>query len=155
DVISFHFGQTAECELRLALSMEWFQLGYRGAKNIVRSKNHGSFDEILQFTDVAGPTVAHEGVHGLAGNALNVLVHSSGIESQEMSHQIRDILGALPESGNVNRKDLQSIEKIFAKGRLLDHAGEIPVRRRDHPNINFVGASAAEPFEFLLLQNAQ
>jgi hypothetical protein len=52
-------------------------------------------------------------------------------------------------------KNLQTIVKVFAKCPFLDHCWQIPMRGGDEANVNLMGAIAAEPFKFLLLQDAE
>ena len=71
-----------------------------------------------------------------------------------MLHQSRNILRALPQGRDVDWKYFQPIIKVFAKCPLFYHRGQISMRGRDQPDVNLVRTVAAEPLEFLLLQNA-
>ena len=72
-----------------------------------------------------------------------------------MPHQLRNILSALPQSWNIDRKYFQPIIKILAKCRLLHHRSQITMRGGDQADVNLVRTVAAESLEFLLLQDSQ
>ena len=57
--------------------------------------------------------------------------------------------------GTLIGKYLQPVIQILAKGRLLHHARQITMCGGDQADVNLVRAVAAEPLEFLLLQDAQ
>src|SRR5262249_21791275 len=122
-MISFHFGKAAESSIRSPFSMEWLQLGHRGSEYRVKRKYDCSLDEVLQFTNITGPPVSHERVHGLAGNPVDGLVHSPRIQRKKVPYQFRNVFGPFPKWWNVNREYPQPVIKVFTKGRLLHHTG--------------------------------
>ena len=52
-----------------------------------------------------------------------------------------------------DRNDIQKVVEIAAKFVPRDHLTEIPVGRRNEPNIHSMGAPASQALEPLLLQN--
>ena len=68
-----------------------------------------------------------------------------------MPHQPRNILGALSERWNLDRKYFQTIVQIVAKSPLSYHRRQIPMRGRDQAYVNLMCTVASEPLEFLLL----
>src|SRR5262249_39796593 len=55
----------------------------------------------------------------------------------------------------MNRKDIQAVEKIGAKFLLVNHGLEVAVGGRDQAGISAQRARASEPLELLILQDAQ
>ena len=151
-MIPFHLGKAAERDLGPPFCLEWLQFGDRGSEYGLRRKNNRALDEVLQFTNIAWPTVAHERVHGFTGNFVYSLVHSPRVQRKEMPHKFRNVFGPLPQRGNGNREDLQPVIKVFTKSTLLDHAGQIAVRRGDDPDVHLMSVVATQSFKLLFLQ---
>jgi hypothetical protein len=72
-----------------------------------------------------------------------------------MPDQFRYVFRSLSQGRDVNRKYFKTIIKVFAKHPLLYHRRQVPMRGRDQAHINLMRTVAAEPLEFLLLQDAQ
>jgi hypothetical protein len=115
DMIAFHRGKATECKTRLALSMEWLQLGDRSPEYGVKRKNDCALDEVLQLTNVTRPAVSNKRVHGLARDPVDIPVHSPRIERKKMAGQLQNIFGPLSQRRNVNREDAQPVIKVSRK----------------------------------------
>src|SRR5215467_5985189 len=155
NMIPLHLGQAAHWHLGLGMRVERLKLGHRGAQYVVRRKDDGSFDEVLQFPDVSRPGVSQQRIDRLGRDVVDALVHPLGVERSEMPGELGDVLGALAQGGNVDRKHVQAVEEILAKCSLLDHGAQITMRGGDHADIDLVRVVAAKPLEFLLLQDPQ
>ena len=55
----------------------------------------------------------------------------------------------------MNWKDIQSVVQVRAEMPLTNLALQVAVRRRDHTNVRLDGPVAADPLEFLFLQDPQ
>jgi hypothetical protein len=65
------------------------------------------------------------------------------------------ILAPLAKWWDLNRKHTYPIEQVLAKFAIHDKFLQIPVCRRDHPDIDGSGNVVADPFELALLQDAK
>jgi predicted class III extradiol MEMO1 family dioxygenase len=154
-MISFNFFKTRHDQIWSFVKAERLQFASWRSQDSVRRKDHGALDEILQFTDVSRPAISHERIHGLGRDCVDSLVHASRVNLYEVPDQLRDVLRALPQGRNIDRKYLQPIVEVFTKRRLLYHRGQITMCGYDNADVHLVSTVAAQPFEFLLLQNSQ
>ena len=53
-----------------------------------------------------------------------------------------------------NRRDVETMKKVFAEGSFTNRSLELAVRRRKDANVD-ANRLAADPFERLLLQNSE
>src|SRR5215467_9851962 len=153
NMIPLHLGQAAHWHIGFGMSVERLELGHRGAQYAVRRKDDGSFDEVLQFPNVPWPGVSHQRIDRLGRDIVDSLVHPLSVERGKVPGQLGNVLGALAQGGNVDRKHVQAVEEILAKCSLLDHGAQITMRGGDHADIDLVRVVAAKPLEFLLLQD--
>ena len=72
-----------------------------------------------------------------------------------MAHQRRDVLAPIAQRRHVNRNDVEAVEQILAERALRDFFFEVLVGRGDHADVDLDDPVAAEPFELLLLKDAQ
>src|SRR5215472_8089409 len=150
-MISLNLCQTVDRKIQSLVGLERLQFGNWRAQYRLRRENHGAFNKVLQFADVSWPSISHQRIHCLRRNHVNSFVHSLRKEPSEMPDQFRNVLRPLSELRNLNRKYFQTIIKVFAKGSLFHHRGQIPMRGRDQPHVNLMRTVATEPFELLLL----
>src|SRR5580692_3153009 len=137
------------------IGLERLQFGSWRAQYRLWRENHSAFDKVLQFTDVSRPLVTHQRIHRIGGDYVNSFVHALSVEFREMPHQSWNILDTLSQGRNVDREDFQTVVKVFAKRSLFDHGGQIPMRGCNQADVNLMRTVAAEPLEFLLLQDPQ
>jgi hypothetical protein len=52
-------------------------------------------------------------------------------------------------------KYVESVEQVGAECAVLDHLLQLPIRRRNHTNVDLYGLGAPDWLEFALLQHAQ
>ena len=72
-----------------------------------------------------------------------------------MQRQRRNVVDALAQRRDRQRKDTQAIVEIGPERSVFDHLHQIAVRRRDDPHVHLLGSRAPEPLELTLLQDAQ
>src|SRR5262249_19328645 len=70
-------------------------------------------------------------------------------------NQHRNIFFSFPQRRKLNRKYIETIEKIAAKDACCSRVLKITVGRGDHSNIGPNEPISADTLEFALLQNAQ
>lgn len=70
----------------------------------------------------------------------------------EITNQQWDIVFALSERRQHDRKDTQSVVEVLPKGLLVDHLLKLKICGGDNPHINLCSSAAADPLELLLLE---
>lgn len=95
----------------------------RDAQLLALSEDDRALDKILQLAHVAGPGGIGKRVHGFTGNAANVLLHFSREAGDEVVDEQGNIFAALAQGRNLDRKDVEAIEEIFAKEFFANHGG--------------------------------
>src|SRR6201987_75902 len=131
------------------------EFGEGHAKLLARGEQHRAFDQIFEFAGIAGPGVIHQGIHHIRGNVFDVLVLAAAEYLDEIAHQERNVFRTLAKRRNMDGENTQPVVKIAAKLALRHQGGEVVVGGRDYAHVHVLGPVPAEPFEFLLLQNAQ
>ena len=76
-------------------------------------------------------------------------------ETEEMSRQDEDVLGAVAEWGNDQRNDVEPVEEVFAESALLDRVFERSIGRAHDPDIGPAFLRLAEPFVGLVVKESE
>src|SRR5262245_30306385 len=118
-------------------------------------QNYGALDHILQLADVSRPRMATERLPRLARDHIDAAVHAAGKLADEVIDENVDVLRPLTEGRYRDREDVEAVVEIVTEAALFDHPGEIPVRRRDHTDVDVDRPCAAEALELVFLQHAQ
>ena len=90
-----------------------------------------------------------------SAETLNRLPDSSRKPSREESDEQSNIRRAFAERGDVNRKNLQTVQEICAKLTLADGLIQVSIRGRDDADVDADRLAASDRFELLLLEDAQ
>jgi hypothetical protein len=77
-------------------------------------------------------------------DSLDAPTHASGELLGKMAHQSWDVVAALPQGRQHERRDVQPIEEIFAEAALGYHLGQVAVRGRHEPHVHLDRLRAAE-----------
>src|SRR5688572_23986747 len=72
-----------------------------------------------------------------------------------MQRQRRNVVDALAQRRDGDRKNIQAIVQIRSERSVFDHLRKIAVRGRDDPHVHPLGPRAAEALKLTLLQDAQ
>ena len=118
--------------------------------------DHGAFDHILQFPDIAFPGGFHQDIHGLVGDrraGLSGLPRNTCSENAWASGRISSRRSR--SGGMVIGKNIQSVEQVFPEQLRSDGFFDVLVRCRDHPHIDLDRLAAADALDHLFLQHAQ
>ena len=81
--------------------------------------------------------------------------YSAAKDLDEMRHEGRNVLAALSQRRQLNRKYIQAKIKVTAKLAISHHLRQVAMGRSYEADIHVVSLTAAQAFEFLLLQYAQ
>src|ERR1700722_1922840 len=118
-------------------------------------QDDGALDEVLQFTNIAGPCSAGQSFHRALGDSLDLLLHSARKARSKIVNQEWDIAGSFTKRRDFNGKDVQTIEQVFSKLAVPDHRRDVAVRGRDDPDIDVNGSGAAQALELVFLKCAK
>src|SRR5258706_16033454 len=81
-----------------------FQVAQGNFKLVALRDDHGALDNVLQFPYISRPGVAAERSHRCRRNSLNAFVHTPSVFLDKMAHEKWNILRALAQRGDGNRK---------------------------------------------------
>src|SRR5271165_5995548 len=95
-----------------------------------------SFNEVCQFPNVALPRTVRQHLHQSLRDGLNLLPDSSAQLGDKILHQRGNILSPFAKRRDLNRENVESIEKILAELLLPNHRGKIAMGRGNDPDIN-------------------
>src|SRR5262245_37166269 len=74
---------------------------------------------------------------------------------QEIADQVGDVLAALAQRGDMDRKYVKPKEKVVPEAALLQRGRQDLVRRGDNPRVHRDRIAAAHPLDDALLEHAQ
>ncbi len=94
------------------------QVADRNLKRRAGGENNRTFDDVLQFPDVARPGVASQCLHGRQWNSLDPPTDPSGESLGKMAHQSQDVLSALAERRQQERDHIEAVIEVAAKAAI-------------------------------------
>src|ERR1700730_15011882 len=126
--------QTGDHELCL-LFLKWVW------EHAISRNDNCAFHKVLQLADVARPRIPLEGGHGFRRNAVDLFSHAAAEGLHEMCYKRGNVLPPLPERGQQDGEDVQTIIQITAKLPASYHLYQIPIGCGYQPDIHFVRAT--------------
>src|SRR5262245_34934856 len=118
-------------------------------------EDHGWLDGMLELAHVARPAVVEQHAEGRLGNFRLGDAVLTGVLLEEVVNEKRDVLGAIAKRGQLDREDVQPVEKIVAKSSLAHFARQVLYRRRDDSHVDPGWHTAADLADFLFLKRPQ
>src|SRR5882762_1715997 len=112
-------------------------------------------DGVLQFTDVARPAVRHEEIASLRTETCLTPAHSARELAQEVVGQHEDIVRPLPQGGEMDAEDGESVVEVTAETPIHDGLLQIAVGRCDETNVGAERRRAADTLVLALLNDAE
>jgi hypothetical protein len=91
-----------------------------GLQLLIARDEHHRFDDVFEFTHVAGPVVPDEAVQRLGIDTDDRLSVTFRELSDEAFDEIRDVSAAFAQRRQMDREDLQAIVEILPERALLD-----------------------------------
>jgi hypothetical protein len=114
-------------------------------------QEHGSLNKILKLTNVAGPLQVRQSLHDSRRNRFDALLHLLRTLLDEIADEQRNVLSAVPQRRNTDRKDIQPIVQITAKFLVRNHILKVAIRSRHQADVHLPRMRAAQTFKFSLL----
>src|ERR1700733_4271906 len=122
---------------------------------VTRRQQQHSLDYVAQFSNIAGPRILYEFRNRFGRKRLRFPAVLLGNLPREMRSQPRDILFALAQRRQHQRKNIEAMVQVLAKRSLLHLILQIAVRSNNHSNIyrnRFISANA---LNFAFLEHSQ
>ena len=88
-------------------------------------------------------------------DAVDPLAFLGGEARHEVAHQLRHVLEPLAQRRHPDREDVQPVVEVLAEAAFADQADQIPVGRRDQPEVDLDLVLAADRIDLAVLQGAQ
>ena len=113
-----------------------------------------TFDDVLQFANVSRVMISEEFFDRIRrqGSLFTAL---SVQRFDDMTHQEWDVGPTLSKRGDVNRKDVEAVEKILAEVARTRHRPKVTVSRCDNPGVYRTVDNVAQSTHLLLLKHTQ
>ena len=112
-------------------------------------------NDMLQFTYIARPAVAHENIHDLCGDAHDGLGILPVEFDAEVLDQQRDIVHALPQRWHMDVHDVEPVIEILAEGTFGDGFSEVAMGGGHDAHIHLTRCCLPHPLDLLFFQYAQ
>ena len=126
------------------------QPGCIRAQYAIRTHNDRPLNHILQFANIARPGVLNERIHSRLRYLLDLLPHAPGKKFDKMRDQRRNILPALAQWWQHDRKYIETVIQVTAEFVSCDHLGKIAMGRCHQTDVDAVRAAASQTVKLLL-----
>src|ERR1041385_6030597 len=121
----------------------------------VARPNRGALDDVLEFTDVAGPIVRLELLNVGGGQVPRLDPEFARRFFEKVLRESRNVFGAFSKRRQLNRENAQPVIKILTESSGFNFIFEVAICRRDDADIDGTRAVFAELLELPLLQDTQ
>ncbi len=126
-----------------------------GAEERIFLEDHGAFDGVTKFADIAGPIVGKEQGARLGGEAGDGLAEFSIVVVDIEIDDGEDIFLALAERGKEDGDDGEAVKEVLAELRRADGAFEVAIGSGDDADIGLDIANTAEAPDDLVIEDAE
>ncbi len=119
------------------------------------AKDHGSFDDILKFPDIARPVMALQKLRCPLFYPSNSPALFSSVALDEILGQRQNIFRTLAKRGDMDRKDVQPVEQVQAEFPGTNCRGQIAVCGSNYTDVDWNALRAPDALELSFLQHPQ
>ena len=98
--------------------------------------NHGALDDVFELADVARPGVLLKGDEGGTLDPCEVAIQRALPLVDEEPYELRDVLWAVPQVGQPDRKHGQAVVQVGAESPVFHRRFEIVMGSGDDPDID-------------------
>ena len=110
---------------------------------------------MLEFADVARPSIIHQRRHRIRRDGGDVLFHARGRPNEKVVHEWRDIFATVAQRRNGNDERPQSEIQVFAKRSRLDSLAQITVRGGHDSSVDLDTPFGAHAPDFAFLESPE
>src|SRR5258705_12622842 len=114
-----------------------------------------ALNNVLHFANVTGPGVHLKQIEGFPGYPPDILSFFSGIPIDEVLDQHWNVFSPLPQRRNLNRKNVEAVEKILAECTGSYGGWQVTVRRDYHSHVGLDRPVSADALKLVFLKHAQ
>lgn len=114
-----------------------------------------SFNDIFQFSDIAGPGMGSQEPNGILRKPLLWYPESLTTSLHEEARKLGQIFQAVSQWWQMDNDDVKTIEEVFPKISLTNLLGQIPVGGSEDPGVDFDFAMAPNRTDTSFLQDAE
>src|SRR5204863_6608532 len=118
-------------------------------------KDERALDGVLQFADVARPSMREEHLAGSAAESELTLAGPGSELTHEVLSEQHDVGPALAQRRQMHAEDREAVIKVFAEPSLRDRLLEVAIRRRDQACVGLEQRRSPHALVLPLLQHAQ
>jgi len=108
---------------------------------------------VFQLPHVSWIGIGQQYFHGLGRDGFDVFSHSFVELPDEVLDEQRDVISAITKTWKLNPNYIEAIVEILTKFSLADHSMEVPMGRRDDPDVRSEALGGAEGLVFSVFQH--
>ena len=152
-------------EVRVSLCIAGTIVAWADAVELIRqvsrddvvlvSQGEGAFDDVVKFSDIAGPPILLQQLEGSWAEASGWAVIGICHLEQEVISQSFDVQFSLAKWRNLDIDDIDAVVQVIAKLSLLDELLDRGVGSCHHSRTNWNGSRGSEWGDFLLLERTK
>ena len=120
-----------------------------------RSQDHVALDEVLQFSDIAWPSIALETLQHYIREWWCVSLVFLAVFSQEVRREHGYIPSSFLQARQLHRDNTNSIEEVLSKSSGLDSETERLVRSANDAGLNLPFPLGTDPAKMPILKQLQ
>src|SRR5690606_13499155 len=124
-------------------------------EHAVARQNDAALDDVLQLPDVARPGVGREPLQDGVGKRCKLPSDLPSKPRGKRLRQLDDVSRTLAQRRYANRKYVQPVVQVFAKGPASDAPRKISVRGSHDAHVDLVRASCSHWLELAFLEHPQ
>src|SRR4051812_16971966 len=118
-------------------------------------KDNGSFDYVLQFSNVAGPVITGEQASRIFRESLYWPIQAPRGGVDEIFGQQWYVFPPISQRRILNNENAEAVEQILTETAFPDCSAEVVIGRCDNPYIQFARTGITNPFDLAFLEHTQ
>src|SRR5215467_657393 len=118
-------------------------------------ENHGAFDRVLEFANIARPIMSEQKASSLRSDAANRFLELAVVPVNEEVDERKNVFRPLAQRRDEDRNDREAVIKVLAKVAFAHGFFEIAVRCRDDADVDLHVAHASDAPDDLVFKHAQ
>jgi hypothetical protein len=124
-------------------------------KTTARAGLRDPLARVLQFANISGPRVTHEGVLDPIRDGRHAHIPPAAVPLEKMLHQKRNVFGSLAKRRERDRQHVQPIEKVLTKLAFRHELFQIAFGSGKDADVDGDRSRSPQSFDSAVLQDAQ